>query len=91
MLFRSEGIGIHFAPGHLDYRLFLKFSEIARIERRGFQKDQGWDCFARFADLQDGLLLLPKNPKGLTKRIEMLFIAPRDIEKFLEQLPYGFR
>ncbi len=87
----AEGIGIHFAPGHLDYRLFLKFSEIARIERCGFQKDRGWDCFARFPDLQDGLLLLPKNPKGLTRRIEMLFIVPRDIEKFLEQLPYGFR
>jgi hypothetical protein len=37
----------------------------------------------------DGLLLLPKNPKGLTKRIEKLFIAPKDVDKFLAQLPYG--
>ena len=84
----ANGIAIYFAPGHLDYRLFLKFNEISRIERCGFQKDKGWDCFAR-ARADDGLLLLPKNPKGLTKRIEKLFIAPKDVEKFLAQLPFG--
>ena len=84
----ANGIAIYFAPGHLDYRLFLKFNEISRIERCGFQKDKGWDCFAR-ARADDGLLFLPKNPKGLTKRIEKLFIAPKDVEKFLAQLPFG--
>jgi hypothetical protein len=84
----ASGIAIHFAPGHLDYRLFLKFNEISRVERCGFQKDKGWDCFARVPS-KDGLLLLPKNPNGLTKRIEKLFIVPKDIDKFLAQLPYG--
>ena len=84
----ASGIAIHFAPGHLDYRLFLKFSEINRIERRGYEKDKGWDCFARVPS-DDGLLILPKNPKGLTKRIEKLFIVPMDIDKFLAQLPHG--
>jgi hypothetical protein len=83
-----SGIGVYYAPGHLDYRLFLKFGEISRVERCGFQKDKGWDCFARVR-ANDGLLLIPKNPNGLTKRIEKLFIAPKDIEKFLAQLPYG--
>jgi hypothetical protein len=83
-----SGIGVYYAPGHLDYRLFLKFGEISRIERCGFQKDKGWDCFAR-ERANDGLLVLPKNPNGLTKRIEKLFIAPKDIDKFLAQLPYG--
>jgi hypothetical protein len=86
----ASGIAIHFAPGHLDYRLFLKFDEISRVERCGFQKDKGWDCFARVRT-DDGLLLLPKNPKGLTKRIEKLFIVPKDIDQFLAQLPYGYR
>jgi hypothetical protein len=84
----ASGIAIHYAPGHLDYRLFLTYHEINRIERCGFQKDKGWDCFARMR-LKDGLLILPKNPKGLTKRIEKLFIVPKDIDKFLAQLPYG--
>jgi hypothetical protein len=85
----ASGIAIHFAPGHLDYRPFIKFSEINRVERCGYQKDKGWDCFARIR-AADGLLLLPKNPNGLTKRIEKLFIAPGDIDKFREQLPYGY-
>jgi len=87
----ASGIGIHFAPGHLDYRLFLKFKEISRIERTRFQKDKGWDLFARTRDAQDGLLLTPKDPDGFSKRLERLFIVPKDIEKFLEQLPYGYK
>jgi len=85
----AGGIAVYFAPGHLDYRLFLKFNEINRIERCGYEKDKGWDCFARVR-ANDGLLLIPKNPNGLTKRIEKLFIAPGDIDKFREQLPYGY-
>ncbi len=85
----AGGIGVYFAPGNLDYRLYLKFNEISRIERCGYEKDKGWDRFARTRAL-DGLLLIPKNPKGLTKRIEKLFITPKDIDGFLEQLPYGY-
>lgn len=85
----ASGIAIHFAPGHLDYRVFIKFSEINRIQRCGYERDKGWDCFARVR-ADDGLLLLPRNPKGFTKRIEKLFIAPKDIGKFQGQLsPYG--
>jgi hypothetical protein len=40
---------------------------------------------------KDGLLLVPKNPNGFTKRMEKLFIAPEDIEKFQEYLPYGYK
>jgi len=86
----AAGIGVHFIPGHLDYRVFFTFKEISRIEKGQFQKDNGWDYFARAQDGKDGLLLIPKDPKGLTKRIERLFIVPKDIEKFLEQLPHGY-
>jgi hypothetical protein len=85
----ASGIGIYFAPGNLDYRLFLRFDEISRIERCGYQKDVGWNCFARVPS-KDGLLLIPKNPNGLTKRIWKLFIVPKDIDKFREQLPFGY-
>jgi hypothetical protein len=85
----SAGIAIYFAPGNIDYRLFLKFSEIDRIERCGYQKDKGWNCFAR-TRAADGLLLIPKNPNGFTKLIEKLFIAPKDIDQFRAHLPYGF-
>jgi hypothetical protein len=86
----DQGIGIRFVPGHLDYRLFLPFKEISRIEKSEYQKDRNWDFFARTREIKDGLLMTPKNPNGFTRRIEKLFIAPQDREKFLEQLPHGY-
>jgi hypothetical protein len=87
----ASGIAVYFAPGHLDYRPFLKFDEISRIDRSQFKKDQNWDCFARVPYGKDGLLLTSKNPKGFTKRMEKLFIIPKDIDKFQEQLPFGYK
>jgi hypothetical protein len=86
----DQGIGIHFTPGHIDYRLFFPFKEISHIEKSKYQKDRNWDAFVRTKDTQEGLLMIPKNPNGFTKRIEKLFIAPMDMEKFLEQLPHGY-
>jgi hypothetical protein len=86
----DQGIGIHFAPSQIDYRLFFTFKEISRIEKSKYQKDKNWDAFVRDRNTQDGLLMIPKNPNGFTKRIEKLFIGPKDREKFLEQLPYGY-
>jgi hypothetical protein len=39
----------------------------------------------------DGLLLVPKDINGFSKRMERLFIAPQNIEQFVEQLPYGYK
>jgi hypothetical protein len=86
----DRGIGIHFVPGHIDYRLFFPFREISRIEKSVYQKDKDWDVFARTRNVKDGLLMIPKNPSGFTKRIDKLFIAPRDMNRFLEQLPQGY-
>lgn len=86
----DRGIGVHFVPGHIDYRLFLPFREISRIEKAAYQKGKNWDVFARTRDAQEGLLMTPKSPKGFTKRIDKLFIVPKDIEGFLAQLPHGY-
>ena len=86
----ATGIGIRLVPGHIDYRLFLPFKEISRIERKEYRQSPDTDLFARGRAATDGLLLVPKDPKGFTTRIDKLFIVPRDIDKFVEQLPYGY-
>ena len=86
----ATGIAIRFVPGPIDYRLFLSFREISRIEKSSYQKDRNWDSFAHIRDTKDGLLMTPKNPNGFTRRIEKLFIAPRDRERFLAELPHGY-
>jgi len=87
----ATGIAVYFAPGHLDYRLFLTFKEISRIERTSFKKNSSWDFFARTQNGPDGLLLTPKDINGFSKRMKRLFIVPQDIDVFLEQLPYGYK
>lgn len=86
----ATGIAIRLVPGHLDYRLFLPFKEISRIERGEYHRKIDTDIFARMRDAKDGLLLVPKDPNGFTKRIDKLFIVPNDVEKFMEHLPYGY-
>lgn len=86
----ASGIAIRFVPGHIDYQLFLPFREISRIEQTAYQKDKNWDLFARARDTKEGLLMTPKSPKGFTRRIEKLFIAPQDRERFLAELPHGY-
>jgi hypothetical protein len=87
----ASGIGLHFVPGHLDYRLFLQFKEISRIERTIYQPRSDTDIFARTREeQQEGLLLIPKDSRGFSRRINKLFIAPGNLEKFVEQLPFGY-
>lgn len=86
----ATGIGIRLVPGQIDYRLFLPFKEISRIERCEYSKRQDTDIFARTQESKDGLLLTPKDPHGFTKRIDKLFIVPGNVDAFVEQLPYGY-
>ena len=85
----NRGIGIYFIPGHIDYRLFLEFKEIARIERRVYEEGENWNLFVRSHSVRQGLLLIPRNPDGFSKRIGRVFIAPADLDAFIRQLPPG--
>lgn len=86
----DRGLGIYYAPGHLDYRLYFEFDEIMQVKRCAYQKDANWNIAARLPYSKDGLLLVPKSPSGFSKRMKFLFIVPNDLEKFLEQLPDKF-
>ncbi|HAV75746.1 MAG TPA: hypothetical protein DCX53_00165 [Anaerolineae bacterium] len=87
----ASGVAIYFAPGHLDYRLFFTFKEIARIERAHYKTEKKWGFFGRVRDGSEGLLFTPKDINGFSKRLDKLFIVPQDIDGFLEQLPYGYK
>jgi hypothetical protein len=87
----DTGIAIRFVPGHIDFRLFFSFKEINRIEKSEYQKENGWELFARTKDVKEGLLLTPKNPNGFTRSIGNVFIVPKDRDGFLEQLPNEYR
>ena len=85
----ARGIAIYFAQGHLDYPLFLSFSEIREIEKCRYKKDEGWSFMGRLLTKEDGLLIHAKSSDGFSRRLKKVFIIPGDMTKFLEQLPYG--
>ena len=88
----ATGIGIRFVPGHLGYQIFLPFREIRQIERTGYKyrERSDTDAFTRTREEADGLLLIPKDPRGFSKSLQKLFIVPADVEGFMQQMPYGF-
>jgi hypothetical protein len=88
----ASGIGIRFVPGHLGYQMFLAFREIHQIERKTYkyQERSDTDVFARTREEADGLLLIPKDPKGFSISVQKLFIVPTDVDGFMQHLPYGF-
>lgn len=83
----DEGVGIRYIPGHVDYRLFLRFSEISRIERTDNQARRDWSMMTPTRTVKEGLLLIPRDPNGFSRQIEKVFIAPKNIREFINQLP----
>ena len=55
-----------------------------------YTKREDTMIFARTQEAKDGLLLIPKDPDGFSRRIDKLFIVPGNVDAFVQQLPYGF-
>jgi len=86
----DQGIGIRFAPGHIDYRLFFSYDEIWRAQpiQVPEKKPVRWSQITPMRQLEKGVLLTPRNRDGFSSQIngEML-LAPTDINAFLAHFP----
>ena len=86
----DQGIGIRFAPGHIDYRLFFSYAEIRAAQRIQVPdpKPIRWSQVTPTPKPQDGILLTPRNPDGFTKQIDgEVLLAPTDVDTFLKGFP----
>jgi hypothetical protein len=85
----DTGVSIYFVSGHLDYRVFLRFQEMDRVQRLdNVEKvEDTWWVFSRLQKVKRGILLLPRNPLGFSKRIEKAFLTPTDVDEFLKRIP----
>jgi hypothetical protein len=82
----DQGIGIRFVPGHVDYRLFFKFSEIRQIARIKVPEriPRSWDVLAPQKHPREGVMLLSLHRGGFSREIQgEVLLTPTDIEKFL--------
>ena len=85
----DQGVGVRYVPGHVDYRLFFRFHEIRKAERMKMPErfPRRWDILAPRKYPKEGVLLFAVQPEGFSKQIQSeVFLAPTDIERFLEGL-----
>ena len=85
----DTGIAIYCVPGHLDYRVFIRFKEMERVQRLDpVEKiEASWTIFSRVQKVKSGLLLMPRNPQGFSKQLQEILITPTDVAAFLKLIP----
>jgi hypothetical protein len=86
----DQGIGIRFAPGHIDYRLFFSYWEIWRAQpiRVPEKKPVRWSQVTPTRGPVQGVLLTPRNRDGFTRQIKAeVLLAPSDTDRFLKHIP----
>jgi hypothetical protein len=78
-------------PGHYDFRLFFGYDEIKRIVHieNMSESELSWRIYSPTRNVEEGLLLVPCNPDGFSKRIDKVMLTPTDIGAFLKYLPHG--
>jgi hypothetical protein len=81
----NQGIAIRFIPGHVDYRILVKFSEIkdARLIDTPEKPPTDWTIVAPVRSIKRGILLIPVN-SSFSKTIDKLFISPTRPEIFMQ-------
>ena len=86
----DQGIGIRFAPGHIDYRMFFSYKEMWRVQRTQIpeKKPLRWSQITPTRKIDEGILLFPKKRDGFSRQVngEML-LAPTDLESFMQHVP----
>jgi hypothetical protein len=85
----SQGIGIRFVPGHVDYRMFFRYNEIRRAVRVKVprQVPLRWDILAPRRRPAEGVLLYAASPSGFTSQLQgEILLAPADMDGFLKEL-----
>ena len=82
-------IAIYYVPGHLDYRIILRFKEIGQVQRLdAIEKIQeSWSVCSRLRNVKGGVLLMPRNPYGFSKQLQEILLTPTDVDAFLKHIP----
>lgn len=88
-LVTPRGIGVRYVPGHVDYRLFFRYSEINYVSRVGASDKLpiNTSILSPVRGQKEGILLMAKLMDGFSKEMGHVMLTPDDPEAFLAQLP----
>jgi hypothetical protein len=88
-LVTPRGIGARYIPGHVDYRLFIRFTEINYVTRihAGDKLPTNTSVLSPVRGKKEGILLVSKLMDGFSNQLGQILLTPDDPEAFLAQLP----
>lgn len=88
-LVTPRGIGVRYIPGHVDYRLFFRYTEINYVTRvhAGDKLPPHTSVLSPMRGQKDGILLTAKLMDGFSSELGQILLTPDDPEAFLAQIP----
>lgn len=88
-LVTPRGIGVRYIPGHVDYRLFFRYTEINYVTRvhAGDKLPINTSILSPVRGQKEGILLMAKLMDGFSKEMGHVMLTPDDPEAFLAQIP----
>jgi hypothetical protein len=88
-LITPRGIAARYVPGHIDYRLFFRYTEINYVTRirAGDKLPKRCDVLSPLRGQKEGVLLVAKRMDGFSREIGHILLTPTDAEEFLKQIP----
>lgn len=88
-LVTPRGIGARYVPGHVDYRLFFRYTEINYVTRvhANDKLPTNTSVLSPVREKKEGILLVAKLMDGFSKELGQVLLTPDDPEAFLAQIP----
>ena len=86
----AGGIAIYFVPGHIDYRIFIRFNEMGQVLRMDHieERSKTWSVLSRVRAARSGVLLVPRYSKGFTRVLNgEVLLTPTNVDEFLKHVP----
>ena len=86
----GSGIALYYIPGHVDYRIFIRFNEMERVARMDSidKISEKWTVISRLRTAASGVLIVPRSPKGFSRMLNgEVLLTPTNVDEFLKHIP----
>lgn len=89
VILTDQGLSLRYVPGHVDYRILIRFNEIRAVKPMKFMRDEKISVLSPLRTPQHGLLITPRNRNGFSATLSDFFLVVEDEAEFIKRLPFG--
>jgi len=89
VILTDMGLSLRYVPGHIDYRILIRFNEIRAVKPSKFFHNEDLSVLSPLRKPQHGLLITPRNRAGFSKTLGNIFLVVKNETDFISRLPFG--